>query len=194
HATVGREERSQVRLAVLGAPEVDLLRIGVGVVLEEDLARADWDVRASPIQLEDTSPLHLEHRVAERAVVAAREEGEVRHGVHGVGCRRGRAVAERERCGHVTRELLEGLTLDLVAYVVDSPKQLCPAVFVDRWEIGERVAVQPKPLPPLFGLCQTFRVLRMDMLERPRLATVNAERIALARALYPTDRFDVHQE
>ena len=56
---------------VLGAPEVDLLVFGLGVVLEEDVAGARPGCRTPPVPLEDLLPLDLEHGVAQRAVVAA---------------------------------------------------------------------------------------------------------------------------
>ena len=38
-----------------------------------------------------------------------------------------------------------------------------------------------------------IRVLRVDMLERPCLAPMDAERIALSRIFHSSHRLDVHQ-
>ena len=67
----------EVVLSVARAPEMKLLRRRVGVVLQEDVARADRDVRPPTIELDNPPPLDLEHRVAENAVVAAVEQREV---------------------------------------------------------------------------------------------------------------------
>ena len=56
---------------------MDLLGLGLGVVLEEDVARADRDVGALAVEVEDLAALDLEHRVAQGAVVAAVEQREV---------------------------------------------------------------------------------------------------------------------
>ena len=58
---------------------MELLRVCVGVVLEEDLTRTDGNVSALPIQREDTPPLDFKRRIAERAVVAIGEERKVRY-------------------------------------------------------------------------------------------------------------------
>src|SRR5262249_52272873 len=59
------------------APEVKLLGALVRVVLQEDVARADWDVGAAAIQCDDVPALDLEDRVAQDAVVVTSQEREV---------------------------------------------------------------------------------------------------------------------
>ena len=74
--------RVEVVLPIAGAPEVrSAARSGLRVVLQEHVARADRDVGAGAVALEDLGPLDLEDGVAERAVVAAVEQREVGDGV-----------------------------------------------------------------------------------------------------------------
>ena len=54
--------------------------------------------------------------------------------------------------------------------------------------------MKPEPFPPLLGLREVLGVLRVNVLERPCLAAMDAERVPLGRVLHSPHRLDVHQE
>src|SRR4051812_23210459 len=58
------EHRAHVGVAILSTPEMKLLVSGARVVLQEHAARADRDVPALPVHLENALSLDVEHGLA----------------------------------------------------------------------------------------------------------------------------------
>ena len=129
------------------------------------MARANRYVRAAPIELEDASPRHLEHRLPSTLLWPRARSARFDTGAR-VGCRSG-DVSASVKAAATSRAILKRLTFDLVADVVDRWRSRSRRSSSNRWKIDERVSVQPQPILPLLGLREALRVLSVNVLERP---------------------------